>query len=109
MPVRIRRIAGPVVLSGSTVLIYTVPAGRTLQLNTIWLANADPAVESIVTMYVNGAVVANRVLRVRVPADNSTIINSRMVLNPGDTLYATRSAGTVNLIAAGSLLDGEPT
>lgn len=110
LPVRSRRFFGPVVLvAATTTLVYTVPAGRTAIFHAIEMMNAGVAA-AFIDLRVNGTTSADRFLVASIPAVSNLDLYDRLILNPGDTLYARSGvATTVSILGCGSLLDGAPS
>lgn len=108
--VRSRRFFGPVVLvAATTTLVYTVPAGRTAIFHTVVVINTAVAA-GFFDLRVNGTLNVDRAWLVTVPATDSLELFDRIILNPGDTLYARSGVGATMAVSGyGSLLDGAPS
>jgi hypothetical protein len=106
MPVRSQRVTGVVVVTGSSTLVYTVPAGRTFR-GAVTITNRSAAAAAC-AYTVNGTAYINQFWGSVVPAYSSAAL-AGVVLNPGDTLYAfIVGGGPANVIVYGSLLLGAP-
>lgn len=89
--------------------MYTVPGGRTAILHSIQFMNTALAA-GFVDLRVNGALNVDRCFLTTIAATDTIDLYDRIILNPGDTLYARSAAGlTVTVSGYGSLLDGAPT
>lgn len=110
--VRSRRVVGPIVVVGVNVVLYTVPAGRTLIIRSIWCDNTS-AVNGEVELFLNGVNPANSIFRAPVNSHVTLQVDNWLALSPGDTLRAlSRSAAVVpniNVTIFGALLLGEPS
>lgn len=108
MGVRSRRLFGPVGLNPTVDTLFTCPAGRTAIIHTLAVVNRDVAVDTVVAILLNGDQSVNRIWRNNLLVNTSVLLETHIVLNPGDTLRALRGAGTATLSGFGSLLLGEP-
>lgn len=110
MVVRSRRVAGPVAVTAAGVLVYDVPAGRTLVITGVTAVNAG-AVAQGCNLYLNLVAAGNLLWAFgNIPSGGSASLGRFLTLNPGDVLRANCGAvGSVFLTVSGSLLLGEPT
>lgn len=109
MPVRSRRIFGPLLVQVAPTVIYTTPAGRTARILNVTLVGLDVPGLTI-TLYINGTGVAQRVLAVTRDTVEDGQLACTLVLGPGDILHAGGSAigAQVTISGHGALLLGAP-
>lgn len=99
---------GPVTVTNTLSTIYTVPAGRTLIVRSLWCYNSNAAAQST-RLTINGTALSDSIANLEVPASRNLQVVAELVLNPGDVLRAVASlTGVITLTAFGSLLLGEP-
>lgn len=110
IPVRSRRIFGPVVLAaGTRAVVYTVPSGRTAIFRSLLFVNVGAA-GAACQLRVNADTTAACVSFMTIGSLDTVALRDDLILNPGDVLWAGAPFGaTVNLSGYGSLLDGAPS
>ncbi len=111
MAVRSRRLFGPTAVgtnSPDTVLLYTVPAGRTAIL-TVLCVNVSTLAAGA-QLRLNNSLAPGQIFAVNIAAGASTV-SPRIVLNPGDQLYGISASFVreITFTGMGSLLLGEPS
>lgn len=88
MTVRSRRLLGPVELTGTPTVLYTVPAGRTALCKALRVVNTDAATDHWVSVAVNGVTEADCWLW-EAPVGAGKVFGDQVwsVLEAGDALY----------------------
>ena len=101
------RLVGPQTLSNTAATVYTTGAGATVIVKQIALTNLTTSTTDSVTLWVvpNGQTRADSykfLAGVNVFANETTLINTNIVLNAGDTIdVQASSAATFNLMING--------
>jgi len=110
MPVRTRRLGGPVALAALGVAtIYTVPANRTAIVKRIQIRAAGAyTAGTAVTFYVGAPAAATAVLVY--PSVSGLDAETWLVLHEGETLQVGNGTNvSVTITVSGTLLDGDPS
>lgn len=112
MAVRSRRLWGPrQTLLSTTEALYTVPAGRTLVLRHLIVANHSASVNALFTLLCNGITSTSFGFwkATTLTPNQNLSLPVWWAFNPGDVLYIQTGPGAhVMSIGFGSLLDGVP-
>lgn len=111
--VRSRRLFGPSAAgsAGVPLAIYTVPAGRTAIVRSLFVAKTSTASDGNFTLRLNGSSSGFGLYATVALAGVMTwILPDELVLNPGDVLWTvfTGATNVVRVSAFGSLLEGAP-
>lgn len=108
MAVRSRRLWGSTTTTGTTqAIVYTVPAGRTAIIHSIFLAVRDGTTGDV-HLRVNGSGLGQTVWKGSTGPLGAVIMTEELILNPGDTLRVFAVTADINSLGCGSLLLGEP-
>lgn len=109
MAVRSRRLAGPLVVTGTAaaVTLFTTPADRTDLVKALTIVNAT-AGSTTVTFYLNSATSGAMVWRATAAVGSTQLLDPWLVLHPGDSLLVHSSGQNVTVAAYGSRLAGPP-
>jgi len=109
MPFQHKHLVGPLALTTSSTLVYTVPASKTSIVKQVVVANTTGSSATFTLRIGASTALFNAVT---VAANDSLLINLSQVLETTETLYASASANTtLNLTISGVENDGplEPT
>lgn len=109
MAVRSRRLWGPTAGSAAGVVLYLVPADRTVIIKLMTFYN-NTALADDVALGVNGSTGTAYIKRFAVGGSQSVSVTDQVILNPGDSLRVINTGGN-NLRCAGfgALLAGAPS
>lgn len=104
-------MVGPVYVTSSTLVAYTVPDDRTLIIRRISLCDVNGTGGFTVTTFLNGSALIQTVRRTDpVPAAGAFEFGEDWILNPGDSIRMQASVtNKVTVTIYGSLLEGAPT
>lgn len=110
MPVRTRRLAGPVsVAVGAAPILFTVPANRTAIVKRLHLRAAGTVTAgTALTLYVGAPAAGTATTVVTFPGLDAER-EAWLVLHEGESLYAGNGTNQAITVAiSGTLLDGDP-
>lgn len=106
MPVRSKRLFGPVNVGTGNFTVYTCPAGETALLKDITIFN-QAAVTNVVALRLNGNTQNQTIEGVTVGGGGSVVLSGRfIVLHPGDTLRVQATVASINITGYGAELEG---
>lgn len=106
MPVRSKRLWGPVTVSVAGTLVYTSPAGETTLVKALALYNPN-GLAQLATFYLGAVAPANALGTFSVPGTSGIFpIGLFLVLQPGESLHVTTSTLPINVAGFGAQLEG---
>lgn len=106
MPVRSKRLFGPLAVGTGGTTVYTCPAGETALVKHLTFVNGSNLATTL-QVGVGGLLVGNLVAQFSVPAQGSVaLVSWFLVLQPGETLRMGTTLGNVTVAGFGAELEG---
>ena len=106
MPVRSKRLFGPVQAGTGGANVYTCPAGETAILKTLTMFNPG-AIATTLTMGIGSTANANVIVAQSVGNGATVVVNNLFIcLHPGETLRCAAGAGNITVSGHGAELEG---
>lgn len=88
-----KRLAGPLNVGTTSAVVYTAPASVVAIVTHIHIVRYSWTANATYTLSINGTTTATWVLRSIATEEGTDILETRLILNPGDTLSAVRQTG----------------